>query len=175
MAMPVNRPSSEDNAMQSGFTTASEAATVRAGMALGSLLCAGDVIALSGDLGAGKTQLVKGVARGLGVDEPVTSPTFNLMLVHPGALPLYHFDLYRLERSDELEEIDFYAVLEGDGVSVIEWGDRFPEALPHDHLLVSIRCSGPEERTFELSEGGPRSEALASAWLRALEMGQATG
>lgn len=175
MTMSVNRRSSRDGAMQSGFTTASEVATVRAGMALGPLLRAGDVIVLSGDLGAGKTQLVKGVAHGLGVDEPVTSPTFNLLLVHPGELPLYHFDLYRLERMDELEEIDYYAVLEGDGVSMIEWGDRFPEALPPDHLLVTIHRSGPEERVFELSASGPRSEALASAWVRALEMGEANG
>lgn len=142
-------------------------------MALGGLLCAGDVVALSGDLGAGKTQLVRGVACGLGVNEPVTSPTFNLLLVHPGGLPLYHFDLYRLEREADLEEIDFYAVLEGDGVSMIEWGDRFPEALPADHLLVTIHRTGAEERVFELEGTGTRSEALASAWMDALEPGRA--
>lgn len=154
--------------MVPGFTTASEDESVRAGMALAPLLRAGDVIALSGDLGAGKTQLAKGIARGLGVDEPVTSPTFNLLLVHPGTLPLYHFDLYRLERIDDLEEIDFYAVLEGDGVSVIEWGDRFPEALPADHLLVTIHRAGADARDVALAATGMRSGALAEAWTRAL-------
>ena len=84
--------------------------------ALAPLLVAGDVVLLSGDLGAGKTQLTKGVAEGLGVAEPVTSPTFNILLVHQGRLPLYHFDLYRLERADELEDLDYYATLEADGV-----------------------------------------------------------
>jgi len=161
--------------MRTGFRTASEAETVRAGATLGPLLRAGDVIALSGDLGAGKTQLVKGVARGLGVDEPVTSPTFNLLLVHPGALPLYHFDLYRLEHAEDLDEIDFYGVLEGDGVSMIEWGDRFPEALPADHLLVTIHRAGAEERVFELEGTGTRSEALASAWVHALDSDRVDG
>lgn len=159
--------------MTPGFMTANEVETARAGMALAPLLRAGDVIALSGDLGAGKTRLVKGVARGLGVDEPVTSPTFNLLLVHPGDLPLYHFDLYRLEREDDLEEIDFYAVLEGDGVSMIEWGDRFPAALPADHLLVTIHRAGAERRAFELEATGTRSGALASAWMDALRSGRA--
>lgn len=145
---------------------------MRAGMALAPLLRSGDVIALSGDLGAGKTQLVKGVARGLGVDGPVTSPTFNLLLVHPGELPLYHFDLYRLERASDLEEIDFYAVLEGDGVSMIEWGDRFPDSLPADHLLVTIHRTGADARAFELKGTGARSNALASAWMGALESGR---
>lgn len=161
--------------MGTGFKTASEEQTVRAGAALAPLLRAGDVIALSGDLGAGKTQLVKGVARGLGVDEPVTSPTFNLLLVHPGTLPLYHFDLYRLEHAEDLEEIDFCGVVEGDGVSMIEWGDRFPEALPADHLLVTIHRAGAEERVFELEGTGARSAAVASAWVDTLDAGRADG
>lgn len=161
--------------MVTGFRTASEEETVRAGAALAQLLCAGDVIALSGGLGAGKTQLVKGVARGLGVEEPVTSPTFNLLLVHPGTLTLYHFDLYRLEHAEDLEEIDFYGVLEGDGVSMVEWGDRFPEALPADHLLVTIHRVRAEERVFELMGTGARSAALASAWLHALDSGRVHG
>lgn len=161
--------------MESGFVTTSETQTVNAGALLGARLRPGDVIALAGDLGAGKTQLAKGVALGLGVDDPVTSPTFNLLLVHPGVLPLYHFDLYRLEREEDLEEIDFYAVLEGDGVSIIEWGDRFPAALPADHLLVSIRRTGAGERLFELAATGERSRALASAWVSALGERQAAG
>ncbi len=148
--------------------TAGEAATVRSGELLGPLLRAGDVVALAGDLGAGKTQLVKGVARALGVGDAVTSPTFNLLLVHPGSLPLYHFDLYRLEREEDLEEIGFYETVEGDGVSMIEWGDRFPASLPNDRLLVTIHRTGDDERRFELHPSGARATALAAAWLNAL-------
>lgn len=161
--------------MEHAFDTGSEDGTVRAGVLLGGLVRAGDVIALAGDLGAGKTQLVKGVAQGLGVAEPVTSPTFNLLLVHPGPLPLYHFDLYRLEHEEDLEEIDFYAVLEGDGVCLVEWGDRFPRALPADHLLVTIHRRGEKERRFDLAVSGERSRAVAAAWVRSLEAGQVAG
>lgn len=133
------------------------------------MLLPGDVIALSGDLGAGKTQLVQGVARGLGVEDPVTSPTFTVMAVHSGSLSLYHFDLYRLEREAELEDIGFYETLEADGVSMIEWGDRFPSALSDDHLLVTVHRIGDERRLFELAPSGPRSTALALAWVAALE------
>lgn len=155
--------------MTLGFTTESADETSRAGKMLGGLLHTGDVIALAGDLGAGKTQLVKGVARALGAGEPVTSPTFNLLLVHSGVLPLYHFDLYRLEREEDLEDIAFFETLEGDGVSMVEWGDRFPGALPADHLLVTIHRIASEERRFELAGTGERSAALAVQWLDALD------
>lgn len=150
------------------FRTTSEGDTERAGAALGLVARAGDVVVLSGDLGAGKTHLVQGMARALGVDERVTSPTFNLLLVHPGPLPLYHFDLYRLEREEDLEDIAFYETLEGDGVSAIEWGDRFPASLPHDRLLVVIHREGESARRFEVDGRGPRSGELAEAWLRTL-------
>jgi len=151
-----------------GFSTSGAEATERAGALLGPLLLPGDVIALAGDLGAGKTQLVKGVALALGVDEPVTSPTFNLLAVHPGAVPLYHFDLYRLEREADLEDIGFYETLEGDGASFVEWGDRFPGSLPTDRLLVVVHRSGADERRFELVPSGTRAGELAGAWLAAL-------
>lgn len=141
--------------------------TERAGMLLAPLLRPGDVVALAGDLGAGKTHLVQGVARALGVAEPVTSPTFNLLLVHPGTLPLYHFDLYRLEHEDQLEDIGFYETLEADGVSMVEWGDRFPSALPAEHLMVLIHRTGPDERLIEVRPVGERGAALAAAWVGA--------
>lgn len=154
--------------MPAAFHTDSAEATERAGVALGRLVRPGDVIALAGDLGAGKTHLVQGIALALGVDEPVTSPTFNLLLVHPGPVPLYHFDLYRLERESDLEEIDFYETLEGDGVSVVEWGDRFPRSLPDDRLLVVIHRTGEDARHFEVLPEGRRSHVLARAWLDSL-------
>jgi tRNA threonylcarbamoyladenosine biosynthesis protein TsaE len=150
------------------FRTSSADETERAGVLLGRLVRPGDVIALSGDLGAGKTHLVQGIAAALGVAEPVTSPTFNLLLVHPGRVPLYHFDLYRLEHEDELEELAFYETLESDGVSAIEWGDRFPRALPPDHLGVAIHREGEDQRRFEVSGQGERSAALAREWAAAV-------
>lgn len=146
------------------LATESQWETEALGGCLGRVVRAGDVVLLSGDLGAGKTQLVKGLAEELGVAEPITSPTFNLMLVHPGRLPLYHFDLYRLETAEQLEDIDYWATLEGDGVSAVEWGDRFPEALPIDGVLVCIEITGDESRELDVSALGPRGEALAREW-----------
>lgn len=152
--------------MEAAYTllTGSADETARAGEMLAALLEPGDVLALAGDLGAGKTCLVQGIARGLGVDEPVTSPTFNLLLVHPGRLTLYHFDLYRLDDVLELDDIGFYETLEADGVSAIEWGDRFPGALPVDHLSIVIHLAEGGLRRFEVLPTGARSEALAAAW-----------
>mgnify|MGYP001764861378 CR=1 FL=1 len=112
---------------------------------------------------------MKGVAGALGVGEPVTSPTFNLLVVHPGELPLYHFDLYRLESERDLEDIAFYETVEGDGASFVEWGDRFPASLPADRLLVVIHRTGDDARRFEVLPTGVRSRELAEAWCAALE------
>jgi tRNA threonylcarbamoyladenosine biosynthesis protein TsaE len=147
--------------------TTSEAETVALGRALAPLLAADDVVSLTGDLGAGKTALVKGVAAGLGVVEPVVSPTFNILLVHPGRLTLDHFDLYRLDAEAELEDVDFFGTLESGGVSVIEWGERFPSALPADHLAVSLRIVGDDDREITLAPSGARSGELAAAWAAA--------
>jgi tRNA threonylcarbamoyladenosine biosynthesis protein TsaE len=145
--------------------TASEQETAEAGVRLAGLLEPGDVLALTGDLGAGKTALTKGVARGLGVSEPVVSPTFNILLVHEGRLALHHFDLYRLEDEAQLEDVDFYGTLEAGCVSLVEWGDRFPAALPPDHLEVALHITGDTTRRIELSPGGTRSRVLAEAWV----------
>lgn len=142
-------------------------ATQACGQMLAPLLQAGDVLLLSGDLGAGKTQLTKGIAAGLGVLEPVTSPTFNILLVHQGRLPLYHFDLYRLEDAGQLEDLDYFATLEADGVSIVEWGDRFPEAAPLDGVAVDIRIQGDEQRLLTVTSLSERGITLASAWIRA--------
>lgn len=144
--------------------TANEQATFDAGRALAGMLLPDDVVSLSGDLGAGKTVLVRGVADGMGVVGPVTSPTFNILLLHPGRLTLYHFDLYRLEREGQLEDVDFYGTLEAGGVSFVEWGERFPDALPPDHLAVSLRIAENDTRALELLPTGPRSRTLAEDW-----------
>jgi tRNA threonylcarbamoyladenosine biosynthesis protein TsaE len=114
-------------------TTISHSAdeTVAYGRTHAATLRGGDVLALCGDLGAGKTHFVKGLAEGLGTDAAVTSPTFTLIHEYPGGrLPLYHFDFYRLEDEDEALKIGLDEYLDGDGLCVIEWGDKFPALLP---------------------------------------------
>lgn len=151
-------------------------ATHRAGVLLGRVAKADDVVALSGGLGAGKTALVQGMAEGLGVVGHVPSPTFNILLVHPGDIRLYHFDLYRLERAEELVDIDFYETLESGGVSAIEWADRFPGELPVDRLDVVIDVLDESRRALHASGTGPRSRRLAREWAdawRAAEGGAA--
>jgi len=151
----------------STIVTGDEAATHRAGRLLGQLAHADDVIALSGGLGAGKTALVQGMAEGLGVIGHVPSPTFNLLLVHPGLRTLYHFDLYRLEHPDQLEDIDFYETMESGGVTAIEWADRFAAELPDDRLAVRISRLDELRREIAPSGTGPRSAELARRWLDA--------
>jgi len=139
-------------------------ATQHCGTALASHLEPGDVLVLSGDLGAGKTQLTKGIASGLDVAEPVTSPTFNILLVHEGRLQLNHFDLYRLDNADQLEDLDYWGTLESGGVAVVEWGDRFKEALPPDGIEVRIRITGDDDREMAVEPLGERGAHLAAAW-----------
>lgn len=150
--------------MHSSLHTASHDATQSVGEALAKLLAAGDVIILSGDLGAGKTQLTKGLAAGLGVSEPVTSPTFNILLVHEGRIPLYHFDLYRLDTEFQLEDLDYWGTLESDGVSVVEWGDKFPAAVPEECVSVTIHIVDDATRSIEIAGTGNRSESLVREW-----------
>lgn len=101
----------------------------------------GDVVLLDGDLGAGKTQFAQGVAAGLGVIESVTSPTFNIMFEYTsGRVPLYHFDLYRLDDASQLEDVDFYGVTDSStpGVALVEWASMFPDEMPEDAVHVRI-------------------------------------
>lgn len=146
------------------IATSSSGATRRAGVALGRIISAGDIVVLTGDLGAGKTVIAKGVAEGLDVAGEVTSPTFNILLVHAGRVELAHFDLYRLDREAQLEDIDFWGVLEGGAACLIEWGDRFPGALPQDVLTVSLAITGDMERAIRVEASGPRSAELESVW-----------
>jgi len=106
-------------------------ATIAFGREFAAKLGAGDVLGLCGDLGAGKTHFVKGLAAGLGAEAEVTSPTFTLIHEYPGGrLPLFHFDLYRLDSEDELLRIGFDDYLDAGGVLAIEWADKFPALLP---------------------------------------------
>ena len=142
--------------------------TLALGRRLGRAARAGDVVALMGDLGSGKTHLVKGMAEGLGAAQAreVTSPTFILCREYPdGRLPFHHFDAYRLRGAPDLEAIGSDDVLGGDGACAIEWADRVPEALPADHLEVRLEVAGERVRRLDFTAHGPRSARL----LRALE------
>jgi tRNA threonylcarbamoyladenosine biosynthesis protein TsaE len=124
--------------------------TFRAGREAARAARAGDVFALVGGLGAGKTQWVKGFAAGLGSEAPVTSPTFTLIHEYPGGrLPLYHADCYRLERPEELLAIGLDDYLDGRGVLVIEWADKFPELLPTSARWVRFTIGEGDEREIE--------------------------
>ncbi len=155
------------------------------GASLAPFLAPDDVVILAGDLGAGKTQFAKGVARGLGSKGSVTSPTFNILLIHEGGrLPFYHFDLYRLDEEWQLDDIDYFGMIEDGAASVVEWGDRFPDALPPSYLDVRItlryRASAKGRsdqgaadqvvptRVFEVRGVGVRGERLSGQWATAL-------
>lgn len=137
------------------------AATEALGRLLGRHAADGDVFCLSGDLGAGKTLLSRGLAEALGVDAAeVTSPTFALMNVYQGKeLEVRHFDLYRLNRPEELEDIGFEEYAGGDGVTLIEWAELFSEQLPEEYLQVTLRREG-EGRRAVLEPKGARYERL---------------
>lgn len=116
----------------------------------------GDLILLAGGLGTGKTAFVQGFARGLGVEEPVTSPTFVLMRPYSGRIPLIHLDVYRLDRIQELLDIGITELLDEDGVTLIEWGDVVRPALPSDFLELELEAGdSDDERRISFRAAGP--------------------
>lgn len=140
-------------------------ATWSVGEFVGKRLKAGMVLCLTGDLGAGKTLFTKGVAAGLGVKADVTSPSFTLMNLYDGRLPVAHFDLYRLDDGGDLDEIGFYEYAdEPVGVAIIEWADKFPEALPPHHLSVVLSPGkNLEERRLAFTARGDGYEGILAA------------
>ena len=126
-------------AREASFRTASQEETIALGRVLGGLLREGDVLVLTGDLGAGKTQLTKGIAAGMGVTADVTSPTFTIEMVYHGReMDLDHFDLYRLDRPEQLEDTGLFDVLGADGVCVIEWGEQFANEIGDARMDVFV-------------------------------------
>lgn len=142
-------------------TSASPEATEALGAAWGAVLARGDLLLLLGDLGAGKTTLVRGLARGLGVEAQVKSPTFAIHLTYPGRLELHHLDLYRVTRAPDLEELGLGDWLGLEGAAVIEWGERM-DAPPWS---VRVRVTETGETARAVAVSGPRGavERLASA------------
>jgi tRNA threonylcarbamoyladenosine biosynthesis protein TsaE len=130
-------------------------ATTELGFRLGQLLTPGDVVVLTGELGAGKTTLAQGLARGLGVTGPVTSPTFTLIHEHQGRWPFYHLDAYRLEDPAAVCELGLEEYFYGQGVTAIEWGERLGELLPSQHLRIELEYGPGGGRLATLTAAGP--------------------
>ncbi len=143
--------------------TRSEEETRLLGRRLGEQMTPGLVVTLNGPLGAGKTCFAQGVAYGLGVPEqtPVTSPSYALMHVHRGRLHLYHFDLYRLTRVDDLEDLGYDEYAEGEGVTLVEWADRIGTPLTAA-LAIQIDYCGLEQRRILLQASSAQGESLLS-------------
>jgi tRNA threonylcarbamoyladenosine biosynthesis protein TsaE len=144
------------------FISRSEEQTRRLGSQLGKLLQRGDVICLAGELGTGKTCFAQGIGQGLGIEEPITSPSFTFVKEYRqgGALTLYHVDLYRIENVKETLTLGLEEYLYGDGACVVEWADRAIEALPADHLWIAFRHINERERGILMKAKGKRYEKL---------------
>ena len=123
------------------------------GERLASRLQPGDTVILEGELGAGKSELARGIARGLGVTETVTSPSFTILNVYEsGRCPLYHFDWYRLENEEELYELGMEEYLGGDGIAVVEWAERCPDAVPEHCIRIRLEAAGEQVREITIPD-----------------------
>ena len=144
------------------FITSSVEETIALGERLGKLASAGDFIALTGELGSGKTHFVQGVAVGLGVSAAVrvTSPTYTLMNSYAGRFPLYHFDLYRLAGDQDVAELGFEEYFYGTGVCIVEWAERLRDLLPGDRMSVTFNYLDEYVRSIAFEPRGARYEKL---------------
>jgi|SRR5690625_419722 len=145
------------------INTSSEEETLKLASRLALLLRPGDVITLEGELGTGKTVFAKGIARGLGIKEMVTSPTFTIVKEYEGELPLYHMDVYRLEHSDE--DIGFSEYFNGDGISIIEWAQFIEYYLPSDRLNIQMKYIDEKSRLIIFEPKGSHYEELTNKLL----------
>ncbi len=143
--------------------------TLAFGKALGSLLRSGDVVALIGDLGAGKTTLTQGIAQGMGIVERVTSPTFTLVQEYGRATPLFHFDPYRLERPEDMTDFGFEEYLERGGIVVVEWADKIAALLPEERLTLTLEEAGESDPDAD-ADSIPRLLRMEAMGLRYEEL-----
>jgi tRNA threonylcarbamoyladenosine biosynthesis protein TsaE len=139
--------------MDGSFISGSPEETVEIGRIIGEILMPGDVVALIGDLGAGKTCLAQGIARGLGVSERyhITSPTFTLINEYPGRIPLIHLDIYRLQGAGDLAELGYEEYFYGDGVAVVEWAEKIKDILPGDTMFINLNHVDENQREIRIS------------------------
>jgi tRNA threonylcarbamoyladenosine biosynthesis protein TsaE len=153
----------------SAYRTTSAGATRELAAAVAALARPGDLVLLVGDLGAGKTAFTQGFAKAIGIDEPITSPTFTLVRSYSGTYRLNHLDVYRLESVGEAEDLGLGELLE-DGITLIEWGDTIAAALPADYLeLRFVFEEGDDDRTIQARIVGPSWSARQRALGEALE------
>lgn len=143
--------------------TSSAEETIAVGEALGSRLGPGDVVAMFGDLGAGKTTMTKGIARGAGVEAEVHSPTFTLIHEHPGRVPFYHVDLYRLTGKEDIENLGIEEYLYGDGIVVIEWADRAPGLLPAERIEIHLSFKDSDQREMRINSTAERLREIVES------------
>lgn len=146
------------------LTAATADAMMEIGSSLSPWLRKGDVIVLTGTLGAGKTTFVQGLAKGLGIHYPVQSPTFTLINEHFGQLPLYHMDVYRLNSGSDATDLGLSEYLDGDGVCVLEWAERIEDALPDDLLQLVFEIADDDSRVVSVIPYGSRSMELCDSW-----------
>jgi tRNA threonylcarbamoyladenosine biosynthesis protein TsaE len=132
------------------FHTSSAEETIALGEKIGSLLKPGDVIAMTGTLAAGKTTITKGIARALGIEDTITSPTFCLISEYSGKMPLYHMDVYRLEGSEDFANLGVEDMLYGDGVCIIEWSEKVKSELPKKTIFMTITPLENGERDIQI-------------------------
>ncbi|MBI4639166.1 MAG: tRNA (adenosine(37)-N6)-threonylcarbamoyltransferase complex ATPase subunit type 1 TsaE [Candidatus Tectomicrobia bacterium] len=153
----MNKISRSDLLKERGcFKTFSEEETVGVGRWLARLLKGGDVVCLNGELGAGKTCMARGIALGLGVENErlIKSPSYTLINNYSGEVSVSHIDLYRLEKLEELEELGLEELMESDGVSLIEWGEKFPDILPMNRLDIFLEFLDESTRKVKLIPQG---------------------
>ncbi|NLA37726.1 MAG: tRNA (adenosine(37)-N6)-threonylcarbamoyltransferase complex ATPase subunit type 1 TsaE [Actinobacteria bacterium] len=144
--------------------TSSVEQTAQLAAAISQLVTPGDLILLSGDLGAGKTTFTKGFGAALGVSEPITSPTFTLVREYQGRLKLYHLDVYRIEQIEEALDLGLAELLDEGAVTLIEWAQNIANELPADHLEISIELGdGDDDRLYRFALTGARWAARAAA------------
>lgn len=157
-------PKSETRNLKSEITTHSPAETLALAERIGRAAQPGDCVALTGNLGTGKTVMAKGIASGLDIaPSEVTSPTFVLMTRHAGRLTLHHLDAYRLTASAEMLAIGAEEAFYGEGLCVVEWADRVADILPDDRLEIVITVTGETDRVFRLTSTGHQSRRLLAA------------
>jgi tRNA threonylcarbamoyladenosine biosynthesis protein TsaE len=157
--MPVIQRSSTQLPSELDFISHSPAQTIRIGQRLGELLHQGDVVLLSGDFGTGKTHLIKGIAQGLGSNDLVTSPSFVLVNEYHAqrqsvSFPIYHADLYRLDQPAEVQGIGIDDLMQGHGVTLIEWAEHGGGYLPHEHLAIHLRHLSETKRVLRFVPHG---------------------
>ena len=132
------------------FQTKSAEETIELGEKMGRLLKKGDIIAMQGTLAAGKTTITKGIAKALGITDTITSPTFCLISEYYGTMPLYHFDVYRLEGTEDFINLGADDMLYGDGVSIIEWSEKIMEELPSSTIILRLTPQEDGSRLIEI-------------------------